>query len=141
MIELGNVVTQLAIISIQDPPMKNDSELDCELEELSKVPPSKQSKAINDGAGTSSDEVLAQEINPSVIDLTKQKAGDCCIWKACRNCDILKSEKLILETTHFEEIKEMENKNDSVIHELNKLKEGNAVVEKEKDELNIVDCR
>ena len=128
MLQLGNNISQLAAIEYQEPLSHHESGTDVELEEASDELPK---VAINEGAGTSAQQ---SQDKSETIDLTKESApapGDCCVWNKCKMCDTLKSEKLVLETVHFEELKVMENKLDTVIKEMNTVKKENDDMKEE----------
>ena len=131
MIEVTRSIGHLAIIENLEPTTRVDIENDLELEEASEEC---QTDTINTRPGTSSENLYQDK---PVIDLTKDNhrspPGDCCVWNSCKTCDKLKSEKVVLENTYFNEIKSMENRLDIAINEVKAACDAKASLEKEID--------
>ena len=122
--EIKSLIGQFSTIKALEPPTHVDNVVDLELEEHCEeiqVP-----NPVDDGPGTSNQRKYAVGVEKPNAEEEYPIINECCIWKSCKSCDELKSEKSNIESVHFVEIKEVENRLDSAIKELSALKQVSA---------------
>ena len=65
---------------------------------------------------------------------SSSRTNDCCIWKSCKECDKLKTEKTVLESKHKVETDALQFRLDATLKDLVALQEEKAIKESTNDE-------